>query len=92
MQVHARNTACEDSFFPKKRPVFRRPAEAPLAETADSCRPHQNEVFMRNERINASFFCIFDVFMQSLSAKFHVFDLHWEQIWGLKSIASIPLK
>ena len=36
MQVHARNTACEDSFFPKKRPVFRRPAEAPLAETADS--------------------------------------------------------
>ena len=23
-------------FFPKKRPVFRRPAEAPLAETVDS--------------------------------------------------------
>ena len=41
MQVHARNTACEGLFLPKSYPVFRRPAEAPLAETADSCRPRK---------------------------------------------------
>lgn len=42
--------------------------------------------------INASFFCIFDVFMQLIFAKIHVFDLHWGQNWELKSIALIPLK
>ena len=31
-----------------------------------SLQPHQNEVFMRNERINASFFYIFDKFMRAI--------------------------
>ena len=87
MQVHARNTANVKPFLFRNYPVFRR-----SAQRADTCRPHQNRVIMQNKRINARFFCIFDVFMQPLSAKFHVFDLHWEQIWGLKSIALIPLK
>ena len=64
-------------FFRKKRPVFRRPAEAPLAETSDTCRPHQNEVFMRNERINTSFFCIFDRFMRSKMLFFDKNSYFW---------------
>ena len=53
---------------------------------------YQNRVFMRNERINARFFCIFDVFMQLIFVKIHVFDPRWGQIWGLKSILAILLK
>ena len=39
----------------------------------NSCRPHQNRVFMRNERINTRFFCIFDSFMRS---KMHFFAIY----------------
>ena len=39
----------------------------------NSCRPHQNRVIMQNKRINARFFCIFDVFMQSKTTNFSIY-------------------
>jgi len=53
----------------------------------NSCRPHQNEVFMRNERINASFFCIFDSFMRSKSV-FEPFILSFGVHFGVHILIS----
>ena len=74
MQVHARNTANVKPFLFRDYPVFRR-----SAQRADTCRPHQNRVFMRNERINTRFFCIFDVFMRLKL-------IFWQEILFLASI------
>ena len=42
---------------------------------------YQNRVFMRNERINARFFCIFDVFMRWKSHFFAVYPQFWRPFW-----------
>ena len=46
-----------------------------------SLRPHHNEVFMRNERINTSFFCIFDSFMRSKIEFFAIYPHFWRPFW-----------
>ena len=46
---------------------------------------------MQNKRIFARFFCIFDVFMHSKIAVFHVFVNDWRKIWRNIGIALLKL-
>ena len=46
-----------------------------------SLRPYQNEAIMRNERINARFFCMFDVFMRSKTRFFAIYPPFWRPFW-----------
>ena len=47
----------------------------------NSCRPHQNRVIMRNECINARFFCIFDSLMRSKIRFFDENPCFWRPFW-----------